>query len=117
MYDGTTWESCCTQSCLDLNKCGIQQTTDSNVVQQWNIAFCSKECFKHPNPHVAHGKVPEPLLFEAFPSIKCHIRNFCLRDLANFTIEKVRDYVLSKAIPKCMHKDGIDEGDKQAFLI
>jgi len=116
MGNHISWDSCCSQSCLQLNKYGLEQTTDSQVVQRWNIAFRSKECFKHPNPHVVHGKVPELLIFEAFLSIKCHICKFCLHDLANLTIEKVHDHVLSKSIPKCMHKDGICEEDKQAFL-
>jgi len=99
MYNGTTWKSCCHQSCSHLNMCGIKQTTDWKVLERWNIAFRLKECFNHPNRHVAIGKVPEPLLFEAYLWIKCHICNFCLGDLANLNIEKVRAYILSIAIP------------------
>jgi len=76
MYNGTTWKSCCRQSCTHLNMCGIKQTTNWKVLERWNIAFHSKECFNHPNPHVSLGKVHEPLLFEAFPWIKHHICNF-----------------------------------------
>ena len=57
----TTWESCCRQSCSRLNSCGIQQISDWNVLQRWNIAFRSTESFKHPNLHVALGKAPDPL--------------------------------------------------------
>ena len=116
MNNGTTWESCCRQACLHLNMCGIEQITGWQVLERWNIAFRAKECFDHPNPYVGLGFVPEPLLFEAFPSIKRHIRNFCLHDLANLTIEKVRDYVLSEAIPKCMQKDNVDDNERKAFL-
>jgi len=116
MNNGTTWESCCRQACLHLNMCGIEQITGWQVLERWNIAFRAKECFDHPNPYVGLGFVPEPLLFEAFPSIKRHIRNFCLHDLANLTIEKVRDYVLSEAIPKCMQKDNVDDNERKVFL-
>ncbi len=33
MNDGITWESCCRQSCLHLNVCGIRQITDWNVLE------------------------------------------------------------------------------------
>jgi len=93
MHDGkTTWESCCCQLCKHLNLCGIQQTKNWQVIKKWNQAFHQKECFKHPNPPIAHGKLPDPPFLEAFPWIKRHIRNFCLADLANLSIDKVQNY-------------------------
>jgi len=100
MNEGITWESCCCQSCLHLNVCGIRQITDWNVLERWNIAFRLKECFHHPNPNIHLGKIPEPLLFQAYPSIK----------------EDIRDHILTSAIPKCMQKDGVPEAEKEAFL-
>jgi len=111
----TTWEICCSQACSLLNMCGIQQITDWSVLERCNIAFQSRECFDHPNPHVALGKTPEPLLFQAFPSIKEDIQGFCLHDLANLTVEKVQDYILSHAIPKCMQDVGVLETEKRPF--
>jgi len=116
MNNSTTWKLFYCQSCLHLNMCGIEQITNWQVLEWWNIAFCAKECFDHPNPYVGLGFVPEPLLFEAFPSIKHHIWNFCLHDLANLTVEKVCDYVLSEAIPKCMQKDNVDDNERKVFL-
>jgi len=111
-----TWESCCRQSCTYMNVCGIQQMTSWQVLEQWNIAFCINECFNNPNPHVALGKVPHPPFLEAFPFIKRHIRDFCLLDLANLSIDKVQNYVISTAVPKCMTRDGVSIEEKDMFL-
>jgi len=46
-----------------------------------------RKFFHHPNPNVDLGKIPEPLLFQAYPSIKEDIQIFCHRDLANLTVE------------------------------
>jgi len=116
MGNKVKWESCCQQSCSYLNICGIEQTTDWQVLKRWNIAFRTKEYFNHPNPHVATGKLPQPLFLEAFPFIKRHIRDFCLSDLANMSIDKVRNYVLCDAIPYCMMKDSITDDEKESFL-
>jgi len=48
-----------------------------------------KECFHNPNLNVALGKIPEPLLFQGFPSTKEDIQKNCHHDIANLTVEKV----------------------------
>ena len=90
--------------------------TSWQVLEWWNIAFHINECFNHPNLHVALGKVPHPPFLEAFPFIKQHIRDFCLLDLANLSIDKVQNYVISTAVPKCMMRDGISIKEKDMFL-
>jgi len=48
------------------------------------------------------------------PANQTSYLKFCLHDLANLTVEKMCDYVLSKA--KCMQKDNVNDNERKGFL-
>jgi len=102
------WQGCCRSVCEHLNVTGIEQTIGWQIVKQWNMTFCSHECFPHPNPLVAIGKLPEPPIFALYPDLKQLICSFCLHNLINLLLEKVQAYILLIAIPECIKCDGGD---------
>ena len=95
-----TWYKCCQEACNELNALGMLQARSYKTVAAWNMTYRQVEGFPHPNPYIQCGKRPLPRLLEVFPDAKDQIVSFALKNLAKLTIEDVRDFILSKVIPR-----------------
>jgi hypothetical protein len=95
-----TWYKCCQEACNKLNAVGMLQARSYKTLAAWNMTYRQVEGFPHPNPYIQCGKRPLPRLLEVFPDANNKIVSFALNNLAKLTIEDVRDFILSKVIPR-----------------
>jgi hypothetical protein len=95
-----TWHKCCQDACETMNALGLNQATFYKTMAQRNIVFCKLEFFPHPNLYVHCRKRPLPRLLEICPDAKEQILSFGMKNLAKLTIESVRDFIVSTAIPR-----------------
>ena len=77
--------------------------------------------FLHPNASVRLGKKPAPPLLAAFPELKEEITSFCVKNLAVLSLDKVKDLIANKLIPKVYkearaHSDDEDNLTMERFL-
>ena len=61
-------DTCYNEAVKQVNALGIHTTINANTLSLWNIQFYKLGKFPHPNPFVANGLRPKPLLFEYFPT-------------------------------------------------
>ena len=74
------------------------------VLSNWNKEFMKHALFQHPNPQVCKGKPPKPPLFELFPSLKVEIKECIISCLDIFTVEMLRNELVTVMIPSLVQK-------------
>ena len=108
--DNNTWIChCCKVAVKQVNLIGIDTTINANTLSHWNIQFRKTGQFPHPNPYVANGLKPKPMLFEYFPRSAADSNAFILQHLDHFAVEMLRSEIISQIIPglvKEVEKDG-----------
>jgi hypothetical protein len=96
-------EDCCTQAIFDSNKMGIEAAaTHKRTVAGWNILLrANNEHFPLPNPCTHKEKNPLPDLLEYFhEEITLPFLEYCIENLADFTVELACNELITKIIPK-----------------
>jgi len=121
--DGITWVNTCCQEAVDLlGRLGFITTIDRKRISYWNIHFRKATRFPHPNPYVANGIKSKPPLFEYFPQAAADASSFILRHLDHFSVEMLRNEIITNIIPGLVRESeqdggGIFEEDSEEHIL
>jgi hypothetical protein len=108
-------EDCCAQAIFDCNRMGIEAAaTNERTVAGWNILLrANREHFPLPDPKIHKQKKPLPDLLDFFQDeITFPWIDFCIRNLADLTVEQARDELITKIIPNTALHDTVVQESK-----
>jgi hypothetical protein len=107
---------CCASACSDLNRIGIAAATNAQTIVRWNQQFRSSERFQHP---VKNKKQTKPTLVKLFPEAEESINGFCIKNIADLTIEAVQRNIRDELVPKLLqeHEGTLEEGSAEILLL
>ena len=110
-------EDCCSQAIFDSGRMGIEAAaTTERTVAEWNILLRANcEHFPLPDPKILKRKKPLPHLLEYYrEEITLPWIGFCVKNLADITVEMARNELVTNIIPKAFNKINRDN-DHVAF--
>lgn len=95
-------DDCCAAAIHDSSRMGIEAATSKLTVAGWNILLRGNhEHFLLPDPKIRKQKKQLPDLLEYFrEEITLPWTAFCVKNLADLTVEMARDELITKIIPK-----------------
>ena len=102
-------EDCCSQAIYDSGRMGIEAAaTTERTVAEWNILLrANREHFPLPDPKILNHKKPLPNLLEYYrEEITLPWIGFCVKNLADLTVEMARHELITNIIPKAFEKKG-----------
>ena len=94
-----SWLDCCKNAITDMQRLGYTLGSNPCTIVTWNIEFRAMELFNHPNQHITRGKNLEPIFFNIFPEAKDKITQYCLKNMADLTVDAVQCYISTTMIP------------------
>jgi hypothetical protein len=104
-FGKNTWiETCCGGAVRKLSSLGFNSTVDKLRLGMWNTLFRREHRFPHPNSYVANGMKPKPRILEVFPEVEAMISDFVLSHLDHFTLETLRNELITNIIPSLKQK-------------
>lgn len=95
-------EDCCSQAVYECSRMGIEAATSKLTVAGWNILLrANREHFPLPDPKIRKQKKPLPDLLEYFrEEITLPWTAYCVKNLADLTVEMARNELITKIIPR-----------------
>ena len=110
---GFIWIKHFCQDAVDLlNLLGIEKTINTTTLSYWKIQFWRTGKFPHPNPYIANGLQPKPVLFEYFPTSTDESSAYISEHLDHFSIEMLCSEIITITILELM-KNAEEKETKQ----